>query len=376
MEQPRTRPRLASLSDFPPEVLSAIFCKLPIESILTCKCVCKPWNGLIEDRQFARQHLLGESERATQLLVQPYWPDQDDDDEVDHHLCLVDVDGRLSRRIPVDDFNVKRVDLMGTCHGLVAVASTMFLDLVLVCNPVNRETVRLPILWSKVVPYNHRVGLGYDSSIQKYKVLRTYAEGSVRSFESATVGTNELWRKIETPYEDLGTSRVSRPVFWNGAIHWKVKPRNRPLEAPWILAYDIINETFQRIHLPQIMKFELVVVRGSLIVIEHQKEKMRVYEVKGERVGEFEVIFVEEHDTHVTWNMYHYYNVIDRSEDKESYLLEITACYGESADMREHFTQFLPKLANYSYRDITGLPRNFTTTANYRPSLISPTGIN
>lgn len=128
--------------------------------------------------------------------------------------------------------------------------------------------------------------------------------------------------------------------------------------------------------------FEMVVLGGSLTVIEHANEIMRIFKMEGDRAGEFELKFVEEHDTHVLWNRYHYYDVIDRpgcnsggdGDEEESYLFQITAYYGTKSNRREHFTQFFPKLATYSYRAITGLPQNFRTVSGFKPSLVSPKG--
>jgi len=46
------------LPNLPFELITEILCRLPVNFLMTLKCVCKPWNSLISsDRKFARKHL-------------------------------------------------------------------------------------------------------------------------------------------------------------------------------------------------------------------------------------------------------------------------------------------------------------------------------
>ncbi|XP_026410089.1 uncharacterized protein LOC113305221 [Papaver somniferum] len=46
-----------AMSNLPEEVLSDIFLKLPVESILSSKCVCKFWRYIISSPNFIKYHL-------------------------------------------------------------------------------------------------------------------------------------------------------------------------------------------------------------------------------------------------------------------------------------------------------------------------------
>ena len=84
--------------DLPMEIISEILCRLPIESILTCKVVCKTWYGVTRDPCFVNK-LCNSHFQPTRLILKP-WPCEDISD-ASSHLVLVDIEEHKARRIPI-----------------------------------------------------------------------------------------------------------------------------------------------------------------------------------------------------------------------------------------------------------------------------------
>lgn len=57
--------------DLPKSILYIVLLKLPTRSILICKCLCKTWQDLISDHEFAKLHF---AQEESYPLVRPSYP--------------------------------------------------------------------------------------------------------------------------------------------------------------------------------------------------------------------------------------------------------------------------------------------------------------
>ncbi|KAK3440355.1 hypothetical protein EUGRSUZ_B00632 [Eucalyptus grandis] len=349
-----------------PEIISEILCKLPIASVLRCRCVCKAWRYLTKSPAFIEQLLSSNVDKAPSLLLETSCVEN----ESTQPFLLVDVEQRRVRHIRIDP--LEGLSAMSTCRGLVCVGSLSSLDPVYVFNPITREYRRLPASGEKDIE-DHQVGLGFDPSTGKYKVLRTYVDDDEgkRCFEVTTLGASS-WRKLDVPdhWQDYF---VYEPVFWNKAIHWKASTTARD----FLLSFDVCHEKFRKISFPKVFvpdltsiieptELELLGFGGRLTIIEHEDEQMRLWEVTGDKLEDLSIWFWDEHDTHVLWNPYMTYKVIGRWSP-EFYLLEVSTCHGDVENRRKLFTWFLPRRANYLPLDIPGVPSMFITAETFSP---------
>ncbi|KAF8037459.1 hypothetical protein BT93_B0376 [Corymbia citriodora subsp. variegata] len=390
-----------------PEILSEIFCKLPIESVLCCRCVCKAWCYLTKSRTFIEQLLSSNVDKQPALILEQICAENDSTQP----FLLVDIERRRVRQILIDP--LKGLLAMGTCRGLLCLGSLSALDPVFVFNPITREYRRLPTSGEKKIN-SHLVGLGFEPSTRKYKVLRTYVKGRRRYFEVTTLGESS-WRKLDVP-DCSQAYLVYAPVFWNGAINWIAFKEG----CDFIISFDVCHEKFRKILFPRDVydfgirphakdvgqsgpgvrrdndgpllappegfvphgyarlmtrikpkELELLGFRGRLTIVEHDNELMRLWEVTGNKLEDLSICCWDEHDTHVLWNPYMTYKVIGWLSP-ECYLLEVSACYGTVRNRKMHFKMFLPEGAIYLPLDIPGLPPLFTTVRSYEPSLVSP----
>ncbi|XP_030455384.1 F-box protein At1g11270-like [Syzygium oleosum] len=307
-----------------PEIISEILCKLPIDSVLRCRCVCKAWCYLTKSATFIEQLLSSNDYREPWLILEPFCAD----DDSTQRFLLVDIEGRRVRQIHIDP--LKGLSAMGTCRGLLCVGSYSALDPIFVCNPITREYRRLPTSGETIMG-GHQVGLGFDPSTEKYKALRTYVniEGR-RCFEVTTLGASS-WRRLDVP-EGWQAYFVYEPVFWNGAIHWKASGNERDV----IISFDVCHEKFRIISFTQDVgqfdlgvrhdnngqsllppqgfvpdgnaplattieanELELLGFRGCLTIVEHDNEWMREWEVTGDKFEDLSICFWDFHD--MTW---------------------------------------------------------------------------
>ena len=157
----------SKLSD---DTLSTIFLKLPVKSLLRCRCVCKSWRKLLCDPHFVKMHLNHISQHHRKLLL-------------GNSDCFCSLDYETSHRNAVPQGFPLEITpctkIWGSCNGLVCVAllpetkAGEYEKLVKVAlwNPSTADYKMLPSADPSVNDCQI-VGFGYDSSIDDYKMVR------------------------------------------------------------------------------------------------------------------------------------------------------------------------------------------------------------
>ncbi|KAJ4954619.1 hypothetical protein NE237_011402 [Protea cynaroides] len=115
-------------------------------------------------------------------------------------------------------------EIVGSCNGFLCIAPEKGDAPVYLLNPITRETMRLPKS-QLILNRRYSVGFGFDRLSKKYKVVRVYYEGNLRSHgvrafsEIITVGQSS-WRKLEFPAPFQQTygrfNSRSNPVLLDG----------------------------------------------------------------------------------------------------------------------------------------------------------------
>ncbi|KAK6254633.1 hypothetical protein SCA6_015938 [Theobroma cacao] len=227
------------------DIIEEILSRLPVKSLLRFKCVSKSWKSLISSPSFARMQLERASGTSVVITSTP------------SRLNLVDYETSFCE-VPLD-FPPKRQDrrvrIMGSCHGLVAVALEK--DKVFLWNPSTGDYKKLP---DPCFPSSGLLcfyGFGYDSSTDDYKLLlgaqtSAWHPISYTFCKEVTVSIfslrNNSWRMIQFPsanssifpFLNLSGSLV------NGALHW-LKGKNVTVE---IQAFDLKTERFSIVPIP------------------------------------------------------------------------------------------------------------------------------
>ncbi|KAJ9551937.1 hypothetical protein OSB04_015982 [Centaurea solstitialis] len=252
-----------SMENLPLEIMVDILSRVPVKTIVHCKCVCKKWHKLVNNSDFINLHL-PKSPAGFMVQHESYVPDDatsgilkwvEIEDGLDDHtlqhepVINFDLDGYLPAPVPFTDLIP-----VGSVNGLICISQRgnkvgVKVDNVYICNPITREYLTLPR------PQKNRDGcgvivykFGVNSLTGEYKVLRIFQVGLPSYFtpgwpivleaEVYTLGTSQ-WRNLgQVPYRFL---RFRGP-FLNGYFHWKA-PREDALES--IFTFDLDKETFQ-----------------------------------------------------------------------------------------------------------------------------------
>lgn len=357
--------------DFPKEIISDILSRLPIESIFTCKIVCKTWCDIIRDSYFVNK-LCNSHYHPTRLILKPLRGRVTSDSS--SHLLLVDIEEQKTRRIPVDKM-LLGLRIMCICNGLLCLALGNKIDPVVIYNPITREHVVLPSPGSKPTLCNHKVGLGFDPSSGKYKVVQAYTlysnNGKMTRFEIISLGESS-WRELSAPQGMLDLA-VLGVVFWNGALYWKMIDG---IDID-IVEFNLSDEKFHAITFPENFShfqpqapLQLMDSGGFLTIVERSSGQIKLWRLMRNKIGEDSSVSLQQtYDTHVNWGNAVYYEIIGDSTHN-SYLLKV-GFRNSQCERCEHLTQFFPQKRQYSHLDIPSLPDRFYTVC-FKPSLVSP----
>ncbi|KAM7462989.1 hypothetical protein LguiA_031110 [Lonicera macranthoides] len=146
------------------DILSVIFLKLPVKSIICCRCVCKSWRQLLCDPHFVGAHLNHISQHHDKLLLL-----------TSDCFYSVDYEASHSNAVP-RKFLLKNIPpytrIWGSCNGKLCIAvcrKTKISDdktlvRLFLWNPATGDYGMLPNADPSVDDLQI-VGFGYDSSI-------------------------------------------------------------------------------------------------------------------------------------------------------------------------------------------------------------------
>ncbi|XP_058007999.1 F-box protein CPR1-like [Hevea brasiliensis] len=218
----------------PQELLAEVLSRLPVKSLLKCRCVSKTWYSLIADPSFIAQHLKKTAARNSGLLFFSYstrelvWPFK----ENVRYLLYPDESFPAN---PVEELDcpfkgIKRfVNIVGSCNGVFCLSDDVYV-------------------------YSHFI----------FDEIRPFVE--IYSLRSRG------WRKVKKDLKYFITARSSS-AFLNGACHWVATKRgNGPGVRDVIVSFSLGEEVFGEMEVPDclVMKYhfmDVAVFGGSLLLV-------------------------------------------------------------------------------------------------------------
>lgn len=248
--QSRHKQNQGFFTNLPREITIEILSRLPVTSVKSCKCVCKPWLNLLETEEFVKSHL---AKAVPGLVVSD--PDSciiydlNDAPDLERHELHYD---------PIIDFKFINY---GVIHGSVnGVLLLCYLsmdardpDLLCVLNPVTFEYIQINgsedfiFKERRVVTY----GFGESRETRQLKVVRIFHD-CIRHPETQefltthklecrvyTLGTR-TWRSIE-PGSMMEYDGDSMGALLYGNLHWLVY---NAVSFPLIACLDLEDERF------------------------------------------------------------------------------------------------------------------------------------
>ncbi|KAL8508454.1 hypothetical protein ACS0TY_018905 [Phlomoides rotata] len=214
----------------PPEMIIDIISRLPIRTIINCKCVCKSWFNLVETHEFVQSHHARSVPRLAAF-------------NFSHQLFRVEDGLNLTFDSCCKDY----LRIGGSVNGLLFVRD-LTNKRACVLNPITRDGINFDNFYAYRVTY---CGFGTSKITGKYKLVTIFHndEGTFTSYCYVyTLGTG-LWRHIK-PDSWVYYSHNDEGTFLNGNLHWLVRDYEG---THWISCFDLENELFTTFSPPPLL---------------------------------------------------------------------------------------------------------------------------
>ncbi|KAF7849427.1 hypothetical protein BT93_L0810 [Corymbia citriodora subsp. variegata] len=269
---------------FPEEIIGEILIRLPAKSLVRFHCVSKSWNANLTSQLFVKSHL-DRSLRCRSIKLLRYerggfprigiWSGGSDE------FCRFD---------PQFQPSIGNFQLVGSCNGVICLstlsrgncsASDIYL-----WNPSINEFMALP---QPGCPVSAAIGFGinpYSGHLDDIKVIsirNRYSCGSEFRSPRSSSGDSlrgNSWKQIETALPSWYSYYLGRQVMYKEFICWCANPREDHRSTWLLVSFDVINEVFTEMMLPENIAFSeksITTIEGCISVSGH--ESYRIYEV-------------------------------------------------------------------------------------------------
>ena len=274
----------------PYDVVNDIFGRLPVKSLTRFRSVSKPCNSIISDPTFIStlfnlnltKSLISTNTHSGYLLYTPTVTTEHSS-STSKQLCTVvcNNDRTLTQ---VSKFEIPsfpgEYSIVGFFNSVFCLASYHqdFYHITYLWNPSIRKFKELRSTRFRYSDVEVVFGFAFDSKNNDFKVLRLVAFREKKPQAEAELYTlsTDSWRKVIITTESLRgyepnfgsiVSVLPHSVFCNGALHFIAKTSRHH----FILSFDVHDETFHEIKLPQhqnhSLSFQLAVFKGLLAVL-------------------------------------------------------------------------------------------------------------
>lgn len=238
------------MADLPPEIIIAVFYRLPVRPLLQFRSVSKPLRSLIDSTGFIDLHLKNSIETGSNLSLIL---------RKETEIYFINLDAlsdAVSLAHPLMCYS-NQILILGSINGLICISNVA--EDIALWNPSIRRHKVLPFLPIERIGSSilgTRVfGFGYDPVNEDYKLVRISqfinlgSEGFVSKVKVYSLRANE-WRDSEDMPFVLCYTRKNG-TFASGALHWVVNRKFNVEEADLIVAFDLTVERFREVPLPE-----------------------------------------------------------------------------------------------------------------------------
>ncbi|KAF9596852.1 hypothetical protein IFM89_013900 [Coptis chinensis] len=242
-------------ASFPEEIIIEILARLPVKSLLQCKCLCKYLLKLITSPYFVQLQLDRANENNSRIILATVSNKHYSLSSLDYYnQTSSSMANRYKLSLPCE------LLIVGSCNGLVCLSD--YKTIVVICNPATLDYISVPFdLIKKRPAYCNQwfgIGFGHDPHSDKYKVVRVDMYFSSANtgdpgdcdLHVYTLGTKQ-WRRIEIPCHLAQSFSIP---YLNGALHWlRLTDQSRWDHNPQItddksiMAFDIRSEKFEEV---------------------------------------------------------------------------------------------------------------------------------
>ncbi|XP_057423363.1 F-box/kelch-repeat protein At3g23880-like [Lotus japonicus] len=239
----------------PHELILEILSLLPVKPLIQFKSVCKSWNSLISDPQFAKLHLRRSSPYNTDFTHLQLLFSCKPDDSNRKHASSCSVSSLIqnpSPNLPAQGslFDLKdKCRVFGSCNGLISLVSFTKGELSIhIWNPATRTVSPNPppLLLAGTIYKCSNFGFGYDCLTDTYKVVMCFARNSVHVYSLS----DSSWRCIQPlpSFPNLGQGPQDG-VYFSGSLNWVACDEWGSVQFH-IVSLDLGKETYTRLAMP------------------------------------------------------------------------------------------------------------------------------
>ncbi|KAL8467165.1 hypothetical protein ACS0TY_036034 [Phlomoides rotata] len=228
-------------SYLPSEIITEILSRVPAQSTLSCKCVCKAWRDLVSTRDFAKLHL-SKSIPGLALTVK-----MDKIIEITNDLHVSTIT-KLNYTNTASTYEC----IEGSADGLLLLNISGEHDQLYLCNPITREYIDLchPTKSPEYMIYGFGVSK-ISGGLYKVVGIEIRYESWENECKVYTVGTG-LWRSVAPSTHLTYMDFMNHGEFVNGSLHWFARDSNDTLR---ISCFDLETELFNTFSPPP-LQFE------------------------------------------------------------------------------------------------------------------------
>jgi F-box interacting protein len=267
----------------PEEMMTELFLRLPVKSILRFRPVCRSWNAVLSSNEFCCLHMVrAESKPVPPNLIFTSPTAGFDATAVYSSSSSGPDDGLLFTLDGVHGGDFIHMT-PAPCRGLTLLHDP-FAPAYYVFNASTRAVTWLPPCHNALCV---TAGLGFDARTKKYKVVRLFlgdfGDKQHIKCEIYTLGSDlgDFWkppaagvpfRFCRAAHATISHARRDKvlPVFANGFLHWLILPSfvvERPRAA--ILSFSVTDEIFAWVQSPpfEVSGVHLVELAGHLCMV-------------------------------------------------------------------------------------------------------------
>ncbi|KAL1533809.1 putative F-box protein [Salvia divinorum] len=266
---------LVAVPCLPEDCIFHIIVRLPLESLLSSRFVCKAWYRIVNRPDFVNSHLQRSSTGLIYLTpavkvascsnVGSSSAMEKNEFNVDANVLGLDSVAVLHWHLfsPRTRFQIKYLEIRGSkstikeynvtctghikamCNGLIVLEKVVRGRGLIVMNPVTREVETVP-LGTMCVPHRESYGLAFCHESSRYKLVHLFQDASqCIGCEIMHFGSGP-WRVVEGPPHGFMGWLGYPPVSAIGALHWVPNVDHNE----HILSMPLRDEEFIKIPLP------------------------------------------------------------------------------------------------------------------------------
>lgn len=238
--------------DLPIDVVAELLARLPVQTVLNFRRVCKSWNSLITSPGFVSLHLAqyenNNDDENTPILTYTC--------PGGYHLWMLRSTHTFKKVTNRCYTNLHGLGFKLPCNYNPCGSSVNgLLLLVKYPDPSDPKLTEI-MLWNPILGKSHKLpalligepclGLGFSLSNNDYKVV-AIANGTLPSVHVYTLSTC-AWRSIDTYRKDIVHDVQSHGVLIEGIIFWVTEDYDK--EGSQMVSFDVDDEAFDYITLP------------------------------------------------------------------------------------------------------------------------------